>query len=149
MQRIEVYKLLYATNDILGKPEMKSSLNAKQIYAVSKLNNRLESINKVTVKRQDELRKSYNAASKPLIEGANDEQKKLKVDEDKALQESFNADWKAILEDEVGNPVEVKIPFEASEKILQHIDKSDVTQTVIEYLIAEPEEDKTAMAVVK
>ena len=140
MQRIENYKLLYATNDILGKPEIKTSLNAKQIYSVSKLNNKLEAINKVTVKKQDEARKAYNEALK--AEGITEDQKK-------ELSETFNADWKTILEDTVENPVEVKIPFEASEKILQYLDKSDVTQTVIEYLIAEPSEDKTAMAVVK
>ena len=140
MQRIEVYKLLYATNDILGKPEIKTSLNAKQIYSVSKLNNKLEAINKVTVKRQDEARKAVNEAMK--TEGITEEQKK-------ELQDSFNADWKVILDDTVENPIEVKIPFEASEKILQHLDKSDVTQTVIQYLIEEPSEDKTAMAVVK
>ena len=140
MQRIEVYKLPYATNDILGKPEIKTSLNAKQIYSVSKLNNKLEAINKVTVKRQDEARKAVNEAMK--TEGITEEQKK-------ELQDSFNADWKVILDDTVENPIEVKIPFEASEKILQHLDKSDVTQTVIQYLIEEPSEDKTAMAVVK
>ena len=140
MQRIEVYKLLYATNDILGKPEIKTSLNAKQIYSVSKLNNKLEAINKVTVKRQDDARRAFNEATK--AEGFTEEQKK-------ELTETFNADWKVILDDTVENPIEVKIPFEASEKILQHLDKSDVTQTVIQYLIEEPSEDKTAMAVVK
>ena len=133
MQRIENYKLLYATNDILGKVEIKTSLNAKQIYSVSKLNNKLEAINKVTVKKQDEARKSYNEALK--AEGITEEQKK-------ELTETFNADWKTILDEEVGNPVEVKIPFEASEKIMQYLDKSDVTQTVIEYLIAEPSDEK-------
>ena len=140
MQRIEVYKLLYATNDILGKVEIKTSLNAKQIYSVSKLNNKLEAINKVTVKRQDDARRAFNEATK--AEGFTEEQKK-------ELTETFNADWKVILDDTVENPIEVKIPFEASEKILQHLDKSDVTQTVIQYLIEEPSEDKTAMAVVK
>ena len=140
MQRLEIYKLLYATNDILGKPEIKTSLNAKQIYSVSKLNNKLEAINKVTVKRQDQCRTAFNEAVK--TEGVTEEVKK-------DLSEIFNNDWKAILEDTVENPIEVKIPFEASEKILQHLDKSDVTQTVIQYLIEEPSEDKTAMAVVK
>ena len=140
MQRIEVYKLLYATNDILGKVEIKTSLNAKQIYSVSKLNNKLEAINKVTVKRQDDARRAFNEATK--AEGFTEEQKK-------ELTETFNADWKVILDDTVENPIEVKIPFEASEKILQHLDKSDVTQTVIQYLIEEPSEDKTAMAVLK
>src|SRR6188768_1433410 len=132
MQRIEVYKLLYATNDILGKPEIKTSLNAKQIYSVSKLNNKLEAINKVTVKRQDDARRAFNEATK--AEGFTEEQKK-------ELTETFNADWKVILDYTVENPIEVKIPFEASEKILQYLDKSDVTQTVIQYLIEEPSED--------
>jgi len=97
-------------------------------------------VNKVTVKRQDETRRAYNDSLK--VEGITEEQKK-------ELAETFNADWKVILDDTVENPIEVKIPFEASEKILQHIDKSDVTQTVIQYLIEEPSEDKSAMAVVK
>lgn len=133
----DVLNLNHAVNNILGKPEIKTALDGKVIYLAAKLSNKLQSINKSTGKHQDELKRSANAAM--TKEGITDEDKR-------AITEQFNSDWQASLEKEVENPVEVKIPFEVSEKILQHIDNAPATRSLIEFLIAEPLPE---MAVVK
>lgn len=130
MKRITVFQLLNATTEILGKPEIKSSLTGKQIYSISKLDRKLETENKRTAKLQAELQKSMQEAN--AKDGITDEEKK-------EVNTKFKDDWQGVWDEEVENPIEVKIPFESSERILQNISKADVTTAVIEHLIEQPE----------
>lgn len=129
--RLDIYKLLSATNEILGKTEIKGSLSAKEIYSVGKLNRKLTSENNRTATRQEQLRGALAEALK---------KEDITEDEKTKLNEDFGDDWRAIWEEETPNPVEVKIPFERSEKILQSITKADVTNCVMDLLIDEPKE---------
>lgn len=130
MQRLEIFKLMNAVDEIIGTPQIKETLSAKQIYAIAKLKRKLRSENERTAKRQDDIRISFTEAMKQPMQ---DEEKN-------DLQKRFSEDWKAIIEEEVDCPVEVKLPFDAAETILKSLTKSDSTEAVIEYLIEEPKE---------
>jgi len=136
MQRTTIFHLLHATNEILSKPEIKTSLSAKQIYTVSKLDRKVDAENKNTGKHQQALLdiRALALAKEGITE-----------DEKKDIANNHKENWQKVWDEEVENPVEVKIPFAASEKILQHLTKADVTTAAIDFLIEAPEVELTVV----
>lgn len=129
MNRLEVFRLVTGTNEILGTPEIKKTLTGKEIYALSKLNRKLNTENDRTYTKQKALQSAFSVAVKDLDE----EQKK-------SLTDKFNDDWKAVYDEQVENPVEVLIPFENAEGIMRSVKDAQVTNTLLEYLIDAPKE---------
>lgn len=129
MQRIEILRIKHATDEILGTPEIKQTLNGKEIYSISKLNVKATATHKHSTERGKQLRVAFDGAKEQTCN----------PDEEKALQEQYNTDVETLYNEDVPDfKVEIKITFDRAEKIMQCITKSDITNTVIEYLVDEP-----------
>lgn len=126
--RFHIIQLVRATNQILVAPEMKSSLDGKQIYAVHKLNARLMAENKHTLTREQAIR----AAARSVMDDAN-----IANGEKTKAKREMDADLETLFNEQVDNMVEIKIPFDAAESIMKHL-SGDCVKTAIEYLIESP-----------
>lgn len=134
MERIEVLRIKKATEAILGSSEIKASLDFKQIYALSKLNRKSSAINDKTKERDTDLRKAFELAT-------SEETKRnaCALPDEEALKKILETDIKNLYNENVDFDIEVRIPAEKAEKILQLLPFYDLTNTVVEYLLEAPE----------
>ena len=125
MERINIFRIVKTTEEILNSKEIKATLDFKEIYSLTKLNKKAAAINKRTTEREQDIRNAFAEAGKDI-----------NAEEKKELNKAFRKDLQDLFSEEVEFAVEVRLDPSRCEAMLRQL-SGDGTEIAVDYLIEE------------